>query len=158
MFKIVLIWFLSFPKYFQEIFHTLLGAFHSAHALILQEGGLLTTLCVAVAAQLKESTTWVLCVCNVGDSLCFVYSPETGVQEVRWKNSNYRLICSIIFISEILVFETPFMIHTFKDYNCFTRHMQYAWYAWCGWRFGTRWRHESSVAQSHMFDDIRRTR
>ncbi|CAG9539266.1 unnamed protein product [Cercopithifilaria johnstoni] len=65
-----------------EVFHILLGAFHSAHALILQEGGLLTTLCVAVAVQLKESTTWVLCVCNVGDSLCFVYNPETGVQEI----------------------------------------------------------------------------
>uniref|UniRef100_A0A183HWN2 PPM-type phosphatase domain-containing protein n=1 Tax=Onchocerca flexuosa TaxID=387005 RepID=A0A183HWN2_9BILA len=70
-------------KYFQDVFHRLLGAFHSAHALILQEGGLLTTLCVAVAVQLKESTTWVLCVCNVGDSLCFVYNPQTGVQEVR---------------------------------------------------------------------------
>lgn len=69
-------------KYFQDIFHKLLGAFHSAHALILQEGGLLTTLCVAVAVQLKGSTTWVLCVCNVGDSLCFVYNPESGVQEV----------------------------------------------------------------------------
>ncbi|VDK20974.1 unnamed protein product [Anisakis simplex] len=65
-----------------EVFHTLLGAFHSAHALILQEGGLLTTLCVAVAVQLKHSDTWVLCCCNVGDSLCFVYNPVAGVREV----------------------------------------------------------------------------
>ncbi|KAM3718442.1 PP2C-like domain-containing protein [Dirofilaria immitis] len=75
-----------------EIFHTLLGAFHSAHALILQEGGLLTTLCVAVAVQLKESTTWVLCVCNVGDSLCFVYNPQTGVQEITIASHD---ICSM---------------------------------------------------------------
>ncbi|VBB30813.1 unnamed protein product [Acanthocheilonema viteae] len=75
-----------------EIFHRLLGAFHSAHALILQEGGLLTTLCVAVAVQLKGSTSWVLCVCNVGDSLCFVYSPETGVQEVTIASHD---ICSM---------------------------------------------------------------
>ncbi|VDM39962.1 unnamed protein product [Toxocara canis] len=65
-----------------EIFHTLLGAFHSAHALILQEGGLLTTLCVAVATQLRQSDTWALCCCNVGDSLCFVYNPVAGVREV----------------------------------------------------------------------------
>uniref|UniRef100_F1KU98 PP2C-like domain-containing protein n=2 Tax=Ascaris suum TaxID=6253 RepID=F1KU98_ASCSU len=65
-----------------EIFHALLGAFHSAHALILQEGGLLTTLCVAVATQLRQSNTWALCVCNVGDSLCFVYNPTSGVREV----------------------------------------------------------------------------
>lgn len=65
-----------------EVFHILLGAFSSAHALIIQEGGFLTTLCVAVAIQLRQSDTWALCVCNVGDSLCFVYSPVTGVREV----------------------------------------------------------------------------
>uniref|UniRef100_A0A8R1XKP7 PPM-type phosphatase domain-containing protein n=1 Tax=Onchocerca volvulus TaxID=6282 RepID=A0A8R1XKP7_ONCVO len=75
-----------------DVFHRLLGAFHSAHALILQEGGLLTTLCVAVAVQLKESTTWVLCVCNVGDSLCFVYNPQTGVQEITIASHD---ICSM---------------------------------------------------------------
>ncbi|VDN02246.1 unnamed protein product [Thelazia callipaeda] len=75
-----------------EVFHSLLGAFHSAHALILQEGGLLTTLCVAVAVQLKQIETWVLCVCNVGDSLCFVYNPQTGVREVTVASHD---ICSM---------------------------------------------------------------
>ncbi|VDD89610.1 unnamed protein product [Enterobius vermicularis] len=65
-----------------EVFHILLGAFSSAHTLIIQEGGFLTTLCVAVAIQLRQSDTWALCVCNVGDSLCFVYSPVSGVREV----------------------------------------------------------------------------
>jgi hypothetical protein len=64
------------------VFHCLLGAFHASHALILQEGGALTTLCVAVVAPVKNSNNSVLCVCNVGDSLCFVYNAEHGVTEV----------------------------------------------------------------------------
>uniref|UniRef100_A0A1I8A5B2 PPM-type phosphatase domain-containing protein n=1 Tax=Steinernema glaseri TaxID=37863 RepID=A0A1I8A5B2_9BILA len=65
-----------------DVFHCLLGAFHAGHALILQEGGLLTTLCVAVALPVKNSDAWVLCVCNVGDSLCFVFNESYGVREV----------------------------------------------------------------------------
>ncbi|MFH4976326.1 hypothetical protein AB6A40_003035 [Gnathostoma spinigerum] len=71
-----------------DIFHALLGSFHAAHSLILQEGGLLTTLCVGVTAQLRSSDTWVLCVCNVGDSLCFVYNPVHGVREVTVASHN----------------------------------------------------------------------
>jgi hypothetical protein len=40
-----------------EIFHSLLGAFHAAHALILQEGGALTTLCVALVAPVRQSNS-----------------------------------------------------------------------------------------------------
>ncbi|CAJ0945489.1 unnamed protein product, partial [Mesorhabditis belari] len=65
-----------------EVFHELLASFHSAHSLILQEGGQLTTLCVAVIAPAKGAKQWVLCVCNVGDSLCFVYNNNYGVREV----------------------------------------------------------------------------
>ncbi|PAV90510.1 hypothetical protein WR25_27159 [Diploscapter pachys] len=65
-----------------EVFHELLAAFHSAHSLILQEGGLLTTLCVAVVVPAKHGNSWVLCCCNVGDSLCFVYNRNYGVREV----------------------------------------------------------------------------
>ncbi|CAJ0558011.1 unnamed protein product, partial [Mesorhabditis spiculigera] len=65
-----------------EVFHELLASFHSAHSLILQEGGQLTTLCVAVVAPAKGAKQWVLCVCNVGDSLCFVYNNNYGVREV----------------------------------------------------------------------------
>ncbi|CAI5441687.1 unnamed protein product [Caenorhabditis angaria] len=65
-----------------EVFHELLGAFHSAHSLILQEGGMLTTLCVALVAPVKCGNGWALCVCNVGDSLCFVYNRNYGVREV----------------------------------------------------------------------------
>ncbi|KAI1714733.1 protein phosphatase 2C domain-containing protein [Ditylenchus destructor] len=65
-----------------DVFHSLLGAFHAAHALILQEGGALTTLCVALVAPVKNSDSSVLCVCNVGDSLCFVFNSQYGVREV----------------------------------------------------------------------------
>lgn len=64
------------------MFHALLGAFHAGHALILQEGGALTTLCVALVAPVKNSDSFVLCVCNVGDSLCFVHNPAYGVREI----------------------------------------------------------------------------
>ncbi|KAE9552159.1 hypothetical protein FO519_004634 [Halicephalobus sp. NKZ332] len=65
-----------------DVFHSMLGAFHAGHSLILQEGGALTTLCVALVAPIKNSDTYVLCVCNVGDSLCFVFNPAYGVREV----------------------------------------------------------------------------
>ncbi|KAF8362108.1 hypothetical protein PRIPAC_89031 [Pristionchus pacificus] len=65
-----------------EVFHELLASFHRAHSLILQEEGMLTTLCVAVALPVSNSNSWVLCVCNVGDSLCFVYNSSYGVREV----------------------------------------------------------------------------
>ncbi|GMT16770.1 hypothetical protein PFISCL1PPCAC_8067, partial [Pristionchus fissidentatus] len=65
-----------------EVFHELLASFHRAHSLILQEGGMLTTLCVALALPVACSNSWVLCVCNVGDSLCFVYNSSYGVREV----------------------------------------------------------------------------
>lgn len=65
--------------------------------MILQEGGLLTTLTAAVVAQLDESHAqtslytgsaygnrkkFAVCVCNVGDSLAYVYSPTHGVREI----------------------------------------------------------------------------
>uniref|UniRef100_A0A914HBT6 PPM-type phosphatase domain-containing protein n=1 Tax=Globodera rostochiensis TaxID=31243 RepID=A0A914HBT6_GLORO len=65
-----------------DVFHCLLGSFHAAHALILQEGGALTTLCVALVAPVRDSASSVLCACNVGDSLCFVFNDEHGVREV----------------------------------------------------------------------------
>lgn len=64
--------------------------------MILQEGGLLTTLTAAVVAQLDQTlpqnalytgshsnrTKFAVCVCNVGDSLAYVYSPTHGVREI----------------------------------------------------------------------------
>ena len=70
------------PRHTQALFHALLGAFHAGHQLILQEHGQLTTLCVAVVCRLRASSCWVVCACNVGDSLCFVTSPGRGTREV----------------------------------------------------------------------------
>lgn len=66
----------------QEVFVCLLRSFQAAHSLILQEQGMLTTLCAAVAVQLRGSDQYVVCVCNVGDSLAYVYSQQHGVREI----------------------------------------------------------------------------
>uniref|UniRef100_A0A915L2X1 PPM-type phosphatase domain-containing protein n=1 Tax=Romanomermis culicivorax TaxID=13658 RepID=A0A915L2X1_ROMCU len=66
-----------------DVFHHLLKAFHAGHHLIVQEGGSLTTLCVVVVCPLKDVVDqWVACACNVGDSLAFVYNPNSGVREI----------------------------------------------------------------------------
>lgn len=66
----------------QEVFVCLLRSFQAAHSLILQEQGMLTTLCAAVAVQLQGSDQYVVCVCNVGDSLAYVYNQQHGVREI----------------------------------------------------------------------------
>lgn len=60
----------------------LLRSFHAAHSLILQEDGMLTTLTAAVVAPLANKNQYVVCVCNVGDSLAYVYSQKCGVREI----------------------------------------------------------------------------
>lgn len=64
------------------MFLALLRSFHMAHSMILQEGGMLTTLTAAVVLPLQEDDQYVVCVCNVGDSLAYVYSPAHGVREI----------------------------------------------------------------------------
>lgn len=66
----------------QEVFVCLLRSFQAAHSLILQEQGMLTTLCAAVVVQLRGSDQYVVCTCNVGDSLAYVYSQQHGVREI----------------------------------------------------------------------------
>ncbi len=88
---------LTRPILFQDVFLSLLRSFHAAHSMILQEGGLLTTLTAAVVAQMDQSSLqnalytgsdnsnsakFAVCVCNVGDSLAYVYSPKHGVREI----------------------------------------------------------------------------
>ncbi|KAH9410320.1 hypothetical protein TYRP_010079 [Tyrophagus putrescentiae] len=65
-----------------DIFVALLRSFNAAHDLILAQGGHLTTLCAAVVCQLKNSDRFIVCTCNVGDSLAYVYSPVYGVREI----------------------------------------------------------------------------
>uniref|UniRef100_A0A1W7R9W3 PP2C-like domain-containing protein CG9801 n=1 Tax=Hadrurus spadix TaxID=141984 RepID=A0A1W7R9W3_9SCOR len=65
-----------------DIFVCLLRSFHAAHNLILQENAMLTTLCAAVVCKLKNSSQYVVCTCNVGDSFAYVYSRRHGVREI----------------------------------------------------------------------------
>lgn len=74
----------SMAKSTQEIFVSLLRSFWSAHACILETGGTLTTLTVAVILPLagpNHTGKSVVCCCNVGDSLGYVYSKTYGVRE-----------------------------------------------------------------------------
>lgn len=61
---------------------SLLRSFHAAHSLILQEAGMLTTLTTALVLPLADSDRFVTCICNVGDSLSYVYSAQHGVREI----------------------------------------------------------------------------
>ncbi|XP_068902305.1 PP2C-like domain-containing protein CG9801 isoform X2 [Tenebrio molitor] len=69
----------------REIFVCLLRAFSCAHDLILENQGMLTTLTVAVVLPLKrrdDAQRYVCCVCNVGDTLAYVYSQRHGLREL----------------------------------------------------------------------------
>ncbi|KAF2898816.1 hypothetical protein ILUMI_07359 [Ignelater luminosus] len=70
----------------REIFVCLLRAFNCAHDLILENEGMLTTLTVAIILPLKAKNdnvdSYVCCVCNVGDTLAYVYSQKYGVREL----------------------------------------------------------------------------
>lgn len=91
----------------REVFVCLLRAFNCAHDLILENEGMLTTLTVAVVLPLSKSSNnrrlfdkyakkpsnnhatnsvkdeiYVCCVCNVGDTLAYVYSQDYGIREL----------------------------------------------------------------------------
>ncbi|XP_050305390.1 PP2C-like domain-containing protein CG9801 isoform X2 [Anthonomus grandis grandis] len=73
----------------REVFVCLLRAFNCAHDLILENKGMLTTLTVAVILPIKSKEarrdsdgSYVCCVCNVGDTLAYVYSQKTGIREL----------------------------------------------------------------------------
>ncbi|XP_060532731.1 PP2C-like domain-containing protein CG9801 isoform X2 [Cylas formicarius] len=79
----------------REVFVALLRAFNCAHDLILENKGMLTTLTVAVVLPLKSKSIridngartnheprYVCCVCNVGDTLAYVFSQNYGIREL----------------------------------------------------------------------------
>ncbi|XP_028129070.1 PP2C-like domain-containing protein CG9801 isoform X3 [Diabrotica virgifera virgifera] len=83
----------------REVFVCLLRAFNCAHDLILENKGMLTTLTVAVVLPLRQKlekrvrlpngqerleteAQYVCCVCNVGDTLAYIYSRKYGVREL----------------------------------------------------------------------------
>lgn len=69
-----------------EVFVSLLRSFWAAQDFILEVNGHLTTLTVAVILPISDNdethkNKYVVCACNVGDSLGFVYSKKHGVRE-----------------------------------------------------------------------------
>ncbi|XP_075145271.1 PP2C-like domain-containing protein CG9801 [Haematobia irritans] len=77
----------------QEVFVSLLRSLWEGHGCILEVGGALSTLTIAVVLPLAkdenvavngegiEGQKYVVCACNVGDSLGYVYSKKHGVRE-----------------------------------------------------------------------------
>jgi hypothetical protein len=66
----------------RQVFVTLLRSFWEAQECILEMNGALTTLIVCVILPLaSHEDKYVVCSCNVGDSLGFVYSNINGVRE-----------------------------------------------------------------------------
>lgn len=84
----------------REIFVSLLRSFWEAHDCILENGGALSTLTVAVILPLAESNSgeYVVCSCNVGDSLGYVYSKTYGVREFTQGTVNILSVLNVIFI------------------------------------------------------------
>ncbi|TRY74463.1 hypothetical protein TCAL_08318 [Tigriopus californicus] len=78
----------------QGVFQCLLRSFHAAHSLILREEAQLTTLtaCAVLPVQDKErGEIFMACVCNVGDSLAYVYSPSNGhVREITQESHDIQ--------------------------------------------------------------------
>uniref|UniRef100_A0A6P4F5I2 PP2C-like domain-containing protein CG9801 n=1 Tax=Drosophila rhopaloa TaxID=1041015 RepID=A0A6P4F5I2_DRORH len=67
----------------QEVFVSLLRSLWEGHGCILEVGGALSTLTIAVVLPLDGSPgKYVVCSCNVGDSLGYVYSKKHGVREL----------------------------------------------------------------------------
>lgn len=69
----------------REVFVSLLRSFWEAQDFILEVEGHLTTLTVCVILPLDDEGAnkykYVICACNVGDSLGFIYSKTHGVRE-----------------------------------------------------------------------------
>jgi len=67
----------------QEVFVSLLRSLWEGHGCILEVGGALSTLTIAVVLPLDGVPgKYVVCSCNVGDSLGYVYSKKHGVREL----------------------------------------------------------------------------
>lgn len=67
----------------RDVFVSLLRSLWEGHDCILEVGGALSTLTVAVVLPLsgQYQGKYVVCACNVGDSLGYVYSKKYGIRE-----------------------------------------------------------------------------
>uniref|UniRef100_A0A2M4AAC0 Putative serine/threonine protein phosphatase signal transduction mechanism n=1 Tax=Anopheles triannulatus TaxID=58253 RepID=A0A2M4AAC0_9DIPT len=76
----------------KEVFVSLIRSFWEAHNYILQVGGALSTLTVAVVLPVEDSKNSIVCCCNVGDSLGYVFSKNNIVREITQASHNVNLI------------------------------------------------------------------
>ncbi|XP_049279381.1 PP2C-like domain-containing protein CG9801 [Anopheles funestus] len=76
----------------REIFVSLIRSFWEAHNYILQVGGALSTLTVAIILPVESSEQSVVCCCNVGDSLGYIFSKNNIVREITMGSHDVSLM------------------------------------------------------------------
>uniref|UniRef100_A0A2M3ZGF8 Putative serine/threonine protein phosphatase signal transduction mechanism n=1 Tax=Anopheles braziliensis TaxID=58242 RepID=A0A2M3ZGF8_9DIPT len=76
----------------KEVFISLIRSFWEAHNYILQVGGALSTLTVAIVLPVEDSNNSIVCCCNVGDSLGYIFSRNNIVREITQASHNVNLI------------------------------------------------------------------
>lgn len=85
----------------REIFVSLLRSFWEAQDFILEVNGHLTTLTVCVILPLEDDgiykNKYVICSCNVGDSLGYVYSKSQGVREFTQGQCTFHSYINLMF-------------------------------------------------------------
>ncbi|KFB45510.1 AGAP010274-PA-like protein [Anopheles sinensis] len=76
----------------KEIFVSLIRSFWEAHKYILQVGGALSTLTVAIVLPVQGSKQSIVCSCNVGDSLGYIFSKDNIVREITTASHDVTLM------------------------------------------------------------------
>lgn len=76
----------------REIFVSLIRSFWEAHNYILQVGGALSTLTIAIVLPVESSAQSVVCCCNVGDSLGYIFSKNNIVREITMGSHDVSLM------------------------------------------------------------------
>lgn len=76
---------------------------------------MLTTLTTALVLPLADSDRFVTCICNVGDSLSYVYSAQHGVREITKGEYIYLLRFEVLMqCLQSCIMETYRWLPTFK--------------------------------------------
>ncbi|XP_053662779.1 PP2C-like domain-containing protein CG9801 [Anopheles marshallii] len=76
----------------REIFVSLIRSFWEAHNYILQVGGALSTLTVAIILPVESSEQSVVCCCNVGDSLGYIFAKNNIMREITMGSHDVSLM------------------------------------------------------------------
>uniref|UniRef100_A0A8W7Q4T9 PPM-type phosphatase domain-containing protein n=1 Tax=Anopheles coluzzii TaxID=1518534 RepID=A0A8W7Q4T9_ANOCL len=76
----------------RAIFVSLIRSFWEAHNYILQVGGALSTLTVAIVLPIESSDQSIVCCCNVGDSLGYIFSKNNIVREITMGSHDVSLM------------------------------------------------------------------